>query len=191
MKRQPLLIYDAVGLIATLVVAGVGVWSGAVHLPQIAADQTDLNLRLDRAQQALNAAEASLRSELARAANLESQLAERGALPSQTPVEEDLRAVTQLARQNDVELMEVQPDPARKEYTGITELRYTVRGRGPFDRLLGLLTDFERAGIWADVTQLKIISPAAGANGDDRRVIELAVSLFASNDRGNTAQTTP
>lgn len=191
MKRHSLLIYDVLGSMATLAIAGVGVWSGLVHLPTVAGRHADLSLRLDRAQKALSLAETNVQNEMARAVDLEAQLASRGALPDQTPVEENLRAVTQLARQNDVELIELQPDPARKEYAGITELRYSVRGRGVFIRLLGMLADFERSGIWADVTQLKMISPAAGPDADDRRVMELAVSLFAANDRSKAAPATP
>jgi hypothetical protein len=191
MKQQSLLTYDVIGAAATLAVAGIGFWSGLVHLPQVAGRQADLDLRLDRAQKSLSAAEADAEREMARAEDLESQLASRGALPHETPVEENLRTVTQLARQNDVELMEVQPDPARKDYSGITELRYTVRSRGLFASLVDMLADFEQAGIWADVTQLKMTSATAGADGDDRRVMELAVSLFASNDRGDATQATP
>ncbi len=179
MKQRSLIIYDLLGAGITALIVAVAGWCGFSHLPATAAVLIESRAALADAKTQLNSAEHALRQQQATQDALRADIASRGALPERSPVETDLRTIVRLAREHELELIEVAPING-KSYPGIAELRYAVRARGTYSGLLGFLNTFEQSPFWADVTSLEISAPRVAEADQGQRTASLTVSLFAS-----------
>jgi hypothetical protein len=182
MRIGNLLVYDVLGAGAMIGVAALGVWLGVVR-PSADNDRlATLRAHLSDTRTALQVASEELHAQSTRLEELRNNLEERGALPTRSPVEADLRVITRLARANDVELREVTPIGG-KTYPGINELRYAVNAQSTFGGLVSFLSEFQEASIWADITHLKIGVAVESDRGSSAiRSAELVVSLLASQE---------
>lgn len=104
----------------------------------------------------------------------------RGRLPTKSPVEEDLRAITALAYANDVNFTEVAP-LSRVRYPNLLELRYRIKAVGTYANQLRFLKAFEQCSAWADVTYMKMDRPSRGrGNFETTRHSDFTVSFFSA-----------
>jgi hypothetical protein len=180
MKTRTLLIYDGLGAATTIAVLALGVWLGLMRPSADSTRLLTLRAELAEAKTSLRAASDELLLHTDRLAELKRNLEQRGALPTKSPVEADLRVITFLARDNAVELGEVTP-VGGKTYPGINELRYAVKTKSTFDGLVRFLADFQKATLWADITQLKVgVPPSLDGGSDATRSAEFTVSLLSS-----------
>ncbi|HRX83813.1 MAG TPA: hypothetical protein P5572_02200 [Phycisphaerae bacterium] len=179
MHKRSLIIYDLVGTALVCGAAALGVWSGFFHLHTSVARLAQARDRLAATAATLADAEAALRMEQARGTQLKADISQRGALPRQSPVEDDLRDVARLARESNMDLVQVTP-LAGEKYPGLVELRYNVLTRGDFAELLHFLRAFEQSTLWADITGVDIGAPQQGEDGQQRTSIVL--SLFAMQE---------
>ena len=181
MRSSSLIIFDVAGAAVMIGVAALGVWCGLLHPQTTSQHLAGLQSKLTAARSSLRVAESAMRRQLSELAALQEDIKLRGALPSRSPVEADLRTIAEVARNNQMELAQVKP-AAEKEYPGITELKYLVQARSTFEGVLGFLREFEQSAFWADITELKISGQARKANRNDTlRSVEFVISLFASN----------
>lgn len=180
MKRHSLLVYDGVGLAVTIALVALGAWCGLHHAPQAAAHWRSANSDMNDAQGSLRTVEAALHKQQSDCRSLEQDIENRGALPSQSPVESDLQTIAKLARDNRMELARVVPLET-KSYPGITESKYAIESRAAFAGLLGFLRDFHESAFWADITELSIDDRNQGKQRSEQRSARFVVSLFASD----------
>jgi Tfp pilus assembly protein PilO len=127
---------------------------------------------------------ADLRITLHQRQNAASELAEKlralGSLPSETPVEQDLRTIADLAHAHGLRLSEVSPH-STVEYPGVQELRYVLIGEGRFDDWVGFLARFQKCSFWADVTYVRLSQPVkAELDSTATAQAELTVSFYAA-----------
>lgn len=107
------------------------------------------------------------------------ELADRGHLPEQTPVEEYFQAMSSLAQRAGLSVVRHQPMLPRS-YPGLLERRYAYEISGTFASLMQFLRGVEESPYWADVSYLRVEpSDAAGANRS-RRSAMLTMSLFSA-----------
>lgn len=103
-----------------------------------------------------------------------------GSLPAETPVEQDLRTIADLARFHALRLSEVSPH-STVEYPGVRELQYLLIGEGQFEEWVAFLTSFQKCSFWADVTYVKFSQPGkAGLDSSATARAELTVSFYAA-----------
>ncbi len=178
MKRS-LLAYDLFGAAAAIAVGTVGLWSGLVR-PQTSSQQlNDLQTRLAEARTSYETTLTAIERKSIELNRLRTKVQENGSLPQRSPVEADLRRLSQLAVDNHVQLVEIAP-LATEQYPGLTELTYSAHASGTFGGLMAFMRDFERAPFWADISRVRL--SRKGSLDDPHRSAEIVVSLFASQN---------
>jgi len=182
MRKTSLLAYDLVGAAVACGVAALGAWCAFYHVHVSVDRQQRARTALSSATTQLAEIESALRQARVERARLAADITQRGALPQRTPIEEDLRELTQLARGNGVELVQVTPMPQEK-YPGLVEIRYAVQARSDFTSLVAFLRGFETSNLWADITGLNIGGSAGRAEAvEGERSSALVVSFFQSQE---------
>jgi hypothetical protein len=188
MNRYSLLIYDVIGAALVLTLVGVGVWCGVIDRPRAGEALAAAHVEQAKLTAETRSIESAVAEARTKVGSLDEQMKTRGALPERSPVEADLLAITNLARQGGVELFDVRPNGARR-YPGVVELRYALRAEGSFTAILRFLDDFRESSFWADVTQLKLSrEPGETAEAAAHCKADLVVSLFASDTGGEVAE---
>jgi Tfp pilus assembly protein PilO len=125
------------------------------------------------------------------AKELEDQLRTLGSLPAETPVEQDLGTITDLARSHGLKLGEVSPH-STVEYPGVQELRYLLIGEGRFEDWVEFLASFQKCSFWADVTYVRCTQAAkADLNSSATARTELTVSFYAAAEPEDDPPATP
>ena len=187
--QRSVVIVDSLGctVVCALVVAGV--W--LVFLRPSAASAMLGDLRETLAEKTRDLA--TLERELGKQATLMEQRREgleaAGAPLGHTRIEDDLRTITGLARQNDVHLAEVTPTGSTS-YPGVREVRYHIRASGRYRDLARMLWDFEACDFWGDVTYLQIGSAKGPADArTEMREMNLTVSFYSAAPAGETSGT--
>jgi len=178
-QQQSVLIVNLVGGALACVLAVAGVWQTVLRPNTASAELRESKLTLADKTRDL----AVLRHELDNQSELlegcQATLTTAGARPERTPIEDNLRTITDLARRNDIELTEVTP-LVTASYPGILETRYRVRGRGAYVNLANTLRQFEACDFWGDITHLHIDgSSRAAETGTYARELELTVSFYS------------
>jgi hypothetical protein len=181
MRNRSLIVYDVIGAAVTCAAAALGIWSAFFHV-QISSNRLQgARDQVSKSTAQLAEVELALRQTQTERARLAADIAERGALPQNSPIEEDLRNITQLARGSGVELVNVAPMPAQK-YPGLLEQRYTMQTRSDFPGLVSFLHQFETLPLWADVSGITIGDQARNTGEMPMRTSSLVVSFFASQE---------
>ena len=178
-KVSALFLVDVLGALAVLAIAWVGVWQGVLSADETSTQIKELSTAVNEQEHILSRMKTALESQ--REAHLASQatLGERDLLPEETPVENDLRAISDLAQRNSLELTEFTPQGSAN-YPGIEETRYRLQARGQFARYLGFLRDFQQSASWADITYLKLTSSDAQTQND--KAGDLIFSLYSATN---------
>lgn len=107
------------------------------------------------------------------------ELADRGHLPEQTPVEEYFQALSSLAQRSGLSVMRHQPMLARS-YPGLLERRYAYEVAGTFSSLMQFFRGIEESRYWADVSYLRIEQSDAIGTNEPRRSAMLTMSVFSA-----------
>jgi len=177
MKMPPFLLVDACGVLVVAGLASVGLRYGLSGADQTAHQVRTLAAAVDdltyNARRMKNTLEAQRAAYQARSSDFE----EGDLLPEKTPVEADLRVISDLARRNHLQLTEFTPLGTTR-YPGVCERQYRFKAGGTFAWHVGFLRDFRRSASWADITFVKLLSPDPQTLGD--KACELVVSLYSA-----------
>ncbi|MFH0982683.1 MAG: hypothetical protein V2A79_14255 [Planctomycetota bacterium] len=179
-RPHSITIIDGVGGMLVGALAAAGIWQTFLKPSTASADLREWKAALADKSRDLATLEHELGNQETLLAERKEQLSAAGTLPAQTPIEDDLRTITELARRNNVRLTEVTP-LGSVSYPGIKEVRYHLRGSGPCADLARMLSQFEACDFWGDITYLQIVSPknAAGVRTDEREV-DVTVAFYSA-----------
>ncbi len=177
MTIRSVYVVDAVGVLAVAALVWAGVEYGLLDVDRSSQEIRQLSGKVDELREAATRMHASLDTQQEELRSRQEALGDGDLLPEQTPVEDDLRAVSDLARQNNLELIEFTPMGAA-QYPGVQETRYRMRTKGRYAQHSGFLRDFQRCASWADITFLKMESP--NARTPDDKSGEMTVSLYSA-----------
>jgi len=188
MKLTSLLVIDVLGAAVVTACAGVGLWYGLFKFNSAPAQIRDLSAEVEELEQTLGKMRAALDGQRATYRQREATLGERDLLPENTPVERDLRAISDLVRQNRLELNDFTP-VGTKRYPGVREARYRLRTSGRFADYLGFLRGFQAGSFWGDIARLKLVS--AGAQTPENKSGELVVTLYSAIEENAASAESP
>ncbi|MFQ5489713.1 MAG: hypothetical protein ACE5GE_03225 [Phycisphaerae bacterium] len=188
MKIKSLAIVDAIGAATALACAAGGMWFGFVG-----SDQTTGRIDLLTEQVAqLSGLLEGLQAARLRQEDIFHQRSEafggRDLLPEASPVEHELRTVTDLAREHGLDLTGLVP-LGYWDYPGLREVRYRMTAKGTYTSYVRFLHAFEQAASWSDVTYLRMDSADPQVPND--KYGELTVSLYAAAPRTSLAMEKP
>jgi len=108
------------------------------------------------------------------------ELADRGRLPDQAPIEAYFQTLAALAAEHHLQIRRHHP-LAPRVYPGLLEQRFAYEVTGRVPDLTGFLAAVEHTVYWADVSYLKIDRGDEVKRGlADQRVAQLTFSLFAA-----------
>lgn len=177
MKMKSLAVVDVIGALAALACAAVGVGFGLIGSDQTAQridsltnQSAQLNSRLEGLSAALHRQKDLLQQRTA-------AFGARDLLPETSSADQELRAVTDLARTNGLEVTGMVP-MGYWDYPGIREVRYRMNVTGSYAGFVRFLDAFERAASWSDVTYIKLASDDPRDSNDKHG--ELTLSLYAA-----------
>ncbi len=184
-KMDSLILVDLGGIAVAGACLAVGLWGGVLNATETGNRIRSLTSETTQLEDTLGQVRATLDRKGEELAARQAAFGAGDLLPDSTPIERELRAVADLARQHDLALTDFSP-LAANHYAGVRELRYHLSAVGSFASHVGFLRDFEAGDSWADVTFLKLGAPNAEAA--DGRVGEFTVSLYSTEkeDAGET-----
>jgi hypothetical protein len=172
--------FDATGATIAAALLLLGSWYGLLRPSAARAELTRLNADMELRRKDLVALERESAGFTSTLQKLESELASAGAPPAKSPIEEDLRTITELMRRHGLHVSEVSPIGSTA-YPGVQESRYRVRARGHCAEISATLRDFEGCRFWGDITSLQVQVAGAGktlwAEGVD---VEMTVSFYSA-----------
>lgn len=188
MKLSSLLVIDVLGAAVALGCAGAGLRYGLLKPNSAPAQINDLSAEVEQLEETLVKMRAALDGQRATYSQREATLGERDLLPENTPVERDLRAISDLAQENRLELNDFTPVDT-KRYPGVLEVRYRLRSSGRFADYLGFLRGFQGGSFWADIARLKLVSTSAETQ--EGKSGELIICLYSGTDEDAASAETP
>ncbi len=110
-----------------------------------------------------------------------SQLKNRGRLPDRFPLEEYFQVLSQVANDNDVEIVQQSP-LASQEYPGLLEQRSQLQVVASLPNLILFLRRIEQLDYWGDVSYLKMVkAPARQRSGVSKPSATLTISMFSAS----------
>lgn len=178
--EKSVVLVNLIGGILACVLAYAGIWQMFLVPKTASAELKDLRAILADRTQDMTTLEHELGKQKDLLEQREAELESRGAPPTQTPIEDDLRTITELAQRNGLHLMNVTP-AGSVEYPGIREIQYHVTCCGIYTDLAKMLRQFEACDFWGDITCLKIESAKNTAGcGPNTRQMELTVSFYSA-----------
>lgn len=171
---------DVLGVCLVGACAVVSTWLLFVRFQQTAEKLDGLNgqiLAVREDQQSIDNATVRQVKDLARA---EGELALRGQLPVNAPVEAYFETLATVARRHGLTVVRQSPVGSRR-YPGLLEQRFQYEVAGPGAGVLAFIKAIEESEFWADVAYLRIQSgnPTATGGGTSR-VALLTISLFSA-----------
>jgi hypothetical protein len=178
--EQSTLSIDLMAGVAIVALIAVGSWNGLLRASPAKAELARIRSELEGKRRDL----AGLERE---AAHFETALREKqaamasaGAPPARSPIEQDLRTLTELMRRHGLHVAEISP-LGSTSYPGVLESKYRLRASGRCAELAQALRGFEGCRFWGDITSLQISSPAGspGASGDTREA-DLTLSFYSA-----------
>lgn len=155
-----------------------GAWLTMVSGDRVSNEIRRLNRTIGSTRRDLSALRAERDRQQAILAEHETQLADRGRLPAQSPTEEYFQTLSRLADQRRLRVVRHNPLSART-YPGLLEQRYAYEVHGSMPDMARFFKDIEDTGFWADVSYLRIVDGQGGDRGDDR-VALLTISVFSA-----------
>jgi hypothetical protein len=190
-RHTPIAIVDAVATGIALSCAAVGVWYMAGPLPAAGRRLTEFQGQASDLRQDVGDLQPRVARQAAITRRLEQELANRDPLLGPTQVEQNLSHITELARANRLQLVEVIP-LSSVEYPGIHELRYHLTGRGRYADWLAFMGVFEQSPFWADITHLRLAGSGKSDTQPTDAVLQGAftVSFFSTAEGGQDAEAT-
>lgn len=180
MKHRTLLMIDVGGALCTCGLLATVAWYAFLK-PDTATSRVRLvSEEVDQSRADLSRLQMALDGQVALNHKLTGLAAQKGRLPTKSPVEQDLRTITSLAEANNVSFVSVAPT-SEVRYPGVLELRYRVDTIGTYPGLLGFLAAFERCSLWADVTYMRVRRSVADVNEPEPICrSELTLSFFSA-----------
>ena len=176
-SAKMLLLIDGLGAVLVAGCAWVGAWYGvwgtvrtSGELTELSSTVEDLETTFVRLKNTLEAKQEAYQQRL-------TELGQRELLPEKTPAEENLRAIAELVRQSQLELLELTPAESRR-YPGVIEQRYELRLSGAFTDYVRFFKAFEASPFWGDIVGLRLTSTNAQAPGGKSGL--MTVSLYST-----------
>ncbi len=156
------------------------VWLAFARGDRAGADVKVLDRVIRTGQRDVAKLNATLEAEQVRILSYQDEMSAQGQLPLQAPIEQDLRALSTLAQDNQLEVVRVAP-LASREYPGLHELRYAFDVKGAMPDMLGFFKAVEDAPFWADISYLSISRPRSGSEKSGGALFgNLTMSLFSA-----------
>lgn len=163
MGRRTLQMIDVAGTLLTGVLLTTVAWYAFLK-PDTATSRVRLVLEeVEQSRADLRQLQMALDRQVALNRNLMVSAAQKGRLPTKSPVEHDLRTITALANSNRVKFVSVAPT-SEVRYPGVLELRYRVDTTGTYPDHLRFLAAFEGCSLWADVTYMRMQRSVSDVN---------------------------
>lgn len=181
MKVNSLIVIDAIGFLVTGLCAAVGLWCGVLDAGATSRSIRELSAQVQQLDENHNRLKAVLEQRHDAFEQRQAAFGARGLLPGSSSVEHELRAVSDLARANRLELTGFTP-AGSKQYPGLQEVRYRMSAKGRFADYLGFLRAFQAGDSWADITFLALNS--SDAQAPDATSGELTISLYSAIKEG-------
>ena len=185
---KPLIVVDVLGGLAALACAAAGIgfgWIGSDQTARRIDVLTNQGIQLNRRM-------AALKTALHRQQDLFQQRTQafgaRDLLPEASPVERELRTVTDLARSNGLEVTGLVPIGSWN-YPGLREVRYRMTTSGSYTSYVRFLRAFEQAASWSDLTFIELSS--ADPQSSEQKLGELTISLYAAAPRESLTAENP
>lgn len=178
--RLPVLLIDVVGggVVAACVMASG--WLALVRADRTRAEVTEMTKLVRVARQDLAALRQARTQQQSRLAQGTAELAERGQLPDQTPVEDYFQTLSELAGRHHLRMLRNSPAAPRR-YPGLLEQRYTCAVTGSMPDLARFFRAIEGTNFWADISYFQITSGSGPElEGPSARNAELTISLFSA-----------
>jgi hypothetical protein len=175
MSKVGLRSIDALAAVIVTCLVLVGLWSALYQGPATGKRIREVQAELGETRAAQRAAQIAVERLQSEVTALAEHARNRGTLQDNASTEENLHALAQLARESNFELISVTPLPPQT-YPGLTELRYTLAGRGSYTAWREFLTRFENAPFWADVTQVEM-GAERGSSEDEKAAHAVAFTL--------------
>ena len=177
MKVSSLILVDAIGVLAVAACVAVGLWCGLLGAGDASQQIRELTAQVQQLDESLRRMRTTLKRQSGVYDQRQAAFGARDLLPESTPVERELRAISDLARRHRLELTGFTP-LGSKYYPGVRELRYRMTSKGRFGDYLRFLRDFEAGDSWADITLLSLSS--ANAQTSEGKAGELTISLYSA-----------
>jgi Tfp pilus assembly protein PilO len=178
--RLSLLLLDAVGAGVLTVAFFTACWLTFFHNQHAVAEEADLTHLLASATQDLATIRSALDRQHATLKERQAELAGRGQLPAQIPIEEYFQALSSLAVAHQLRVVRQNP-LASRTYPGLLEQRYAYEVIGTMPDLARFFKAIENAEFWADISYLKIEGgQRKSGEPTDERVASLTISLFSA-----------
>ncbi len=179
MKDKRIWIADIIGLVATLSLLGGGGWyvfakpdTASARMAALAGEVAQLNT--DRIQlQSVQDQFSRQRRDLLEHAK------EMGRLPDDSPLDQELKRITNLAGANDIKILEVTP-LAVVRYPNVLSTQFSLKTEGTFADYVQFFESYEQSESWSDMTHIAMApaNPGGDATNAMRRG-ELTVSFFS------------
>jgi hypothetical protein len=180
MRISSLMVVDVIGVLVVAALAGVAVCYGFLNADRASRELQEITAIVEGLQRTTDETKATLQQQTQVYEARRAALGEGDLLPEEIPIENDLRAVSDIARRHRLELIEFSPLGSFL-YPGVRETRYRLRAVGRFAQYLRFFRDFERSDSWADITYLELNS--SNAQTQDGKAADLVVSLYSATGR--------
>lgn len=180
MKLRTLLIIDVAGALFTCGLLTTVAWYAFLKPETATSRMRQLTDEAEQSRADLGRLQMALDRQAASNHKLKGLAAQKGRLPTKSPVEHDLRTITALAEANNVSFVLVAPT-SKVRYPGVLELRYRVNTTGTYPDNLRFLAAFEQCSLWADVTHMRVRRSVADVNElEPICKSELTLSFFSA-----------
>lgn len=179
-REQSTLTIDLAGAATVLALLLTGAWSGLIRTSPAKAELNGIRTELELKRRDLAGMQRELAKFQSTLREREGEMAGLGAPPERSPIEEDLRTLSELMTRHGLHVAEVSP-LGSNSYPGVLESKYRLRAGGRCSDLAQALRGFENCRFWGDITHLQISAPAGrGAGAAEFREADLTLSFYTT-----------
>ncbi len=186
MKLNSVVMIDIAGALSVAACLGTSFWFSFYGTGATAKTLHALNQEVRHAEDMQSRMDEAIRRKTDAGHERQDTVGESDFLPQATPVERELRQLSELARKNGLQVAGLMPLGAY-QYPGIQELRYKMTTSGTFNDYVQFLDDFQQSSSWADVTFLKMASADPQVTQNKRA--DLTFSFYSAADKAEEEST--
>jgi len=175
-RRHPTLFVDLIGAALLIVVSSLMLSMTVLAGDEIVVEIAELERSITESKRSLALIRGKVDGSRAQLERNRAQLADRGRLPDEPPIDEYFRFLSSLATRHDLSVLNQYP-LGERGYPGLRETRFAYEVTGSLADLVRFFRAIEDAPYWADIGYLKIHPPPMKP---DARSAQLTVCLFSA-----------